>query len=615
MIGDIRKFKFWCQKVLPLVYDDSLSYYEVLCKIVQYLNKVIEDVNSIPEYIDAVITERLTDEHIREIIEQLTLDLENAISSNNESSNDNSSADYNIGEMLWWYGKLYKVIRHIDAGDAFIVDTNIELVNFEDLFNNFVDEVKHDISANDDGTSPTATQNWSAGTWLWLDNVLYKVISNITQGNAYVFSGANANVEEITVEDEFHLEETTRANADATLQNNINAEATTRANADTTLQGNITAEATARANADTTLQSNITSEASTRASADTALQNEIGTLSSLRTASKNNLVTAINEVYGMAYKLPRRVIVIADSYGTTGYNPHPFTELLQTELGLSASDYYAYSEGSLGLVQTGSSGHTALTLLQAYENTITSHNTITDVVMTVGLNDYNQTAEDIATAFNTLITYLKSTYPNATIHWAFIGNSYSMTFNAYKNLYACYSSLVNNSGDARWAKNTEYIMHNRLNMQADAVHPNATGSAVLASALAQYLITGSFNYSVTNTATITAGASTGTYTEIIDNNVYNLVFTALYNSAAIQVPASNDVYEFATATNNMITGRGAVSSVTSGFTTDNNYQLPLFLQTFFTGNKLSFKHLTGSAHTINGLQLNNFAINGLTIEG
>lgn len=41
----IKTFRFWCQKVLPLVYDDSLSYYEVLCKVVDYLNKVIEDDN------------------------------------------------------------------------------------------------------------------------------------------------------------------------------------------------------------------------------------------------------------------------------------------------------------------------------------------------------------------------------------------------------------------------------------------------------------------------------------------------------------------------------------------------------------------------------------------
>ena len=37
------KFKFWCMKVLPLVYDDSLSYYEVLCKVVKYIYNLIEN--------------------------------------------------------------------------------------------------------------------------------------------------------------------------------------------------------------------------------------------------------------------------------------------------------------------------------------------------------------------------------------------------------------------------------------------------------------------------------------------------------------------------------------------------------------------------------------------
>lgn len=33
-------FKFWCHKVLPLVYDDSLSYYEFLCKIAKLVNDI-----------------------------------------------------------------------------------------------------------------------------------------------------------------------------------------------------------------------------------------------------------------------------------------------------------------------------------------------------------------------------------------------------------------------------------------------------------------------------------------------------------------------------------------------------------------------------------------------
>lgn len=50
----IRGFKMWCQKVLPLVYDDSLSYYEVLCKVTAYLNDVIEHVNMANDNIESL---------------------------------------------------------------------------------------------------------------------------------------------------------------------------------------------------------------------------------------------------------------------------------------------------------------------------------------------------------------------------------------------------------------------------------------------------------------------------------------------------------------------------------------------------------------------------------
>ena len=50
----LHHFRFWCQKVLPLVYDNSLSYYEVLCKVVEYINKLIDTDREIFEDIDAL---------------------------------------------------------------------------------------------------------------------------------------------------------------------------------------------------------------------------------------------------------------------------------------------------------------------------------------------------------------------------------------------------------------------------------------------------------------------------------------------------------------------------------------------------------------------------------
>lgn len=43
--GNIDKLRFMAFKVLPLVYDESLSYYEFLCKVMEKLNEVIEEVN------------------------------------------------------------------------------------------------------------------------------------------------------------------------------------------------------------------------------------------------------------------------------------------------------------------------------------------------------------------------------------------------------------------------------------------------------------------------------------------------------------------------------------------------------------------------------------------
>ena len=50
-MNKINKINVCCQKVLPLVYDESLSYYEVLCKVIQKLNELIKINNNIRDEI------------------------------------------------------------------------------------------------------------------------------------------------------------------------------------------------------------------------------------------------------------------------------------------------------------------------------------------------------------------------------------------------------------------------------------------------------------------------------------------------------------------------------------------------------------------------------------
>ena len=59
----IGEFRHWCYKVLPLVYDDSLSYYEVLCKLTNYVNTLAETLRDTGEDVEELKTlyEQLND--------------------------------------------------------------------------------------------------------------------------------------------------------------------------------------------------------------------------------------------------------------------------------------------------------------------------------------------------------------------------------------------------------------------------------------------------------------------------------------------------------------------------------------------------------------------------
>ena len=82
-MNNIRPFRFWCQKVLPLVYDDSLSYYELLCKVVAKLNEVISNENELNEafqqlkdwienWVDTQDFQKMVDDKLDEMVEDGT---------------------------------------------------------------------------------------------------------------------------------------------------------------------------------------------------------------------------------------------------------------------------------------------------------------------------------------------------------------------------------------------------------------------------------------------------------------------------------------------------------------------------------------------------------------
>lgn len=108
MADKINKFRFWCQKVIPLVYDESLSYYEVLCKICDKLNTTITNVN---ELIDAYnqLKEFFDSDEFKELIEEKLDEYLNGILTNPERNIEKTFegdtftlATYNLLSCNYW---------------------------------------------------------------------------------------------------------------------------------------------------------------------------------------------------------------------------------------------------------------------------------------------------------------------------------------------------------------------------------------------------------------------------------------------------------------------------------------------------------------------------------
>lgn len=57
-VSMLNTMSFYCQPILPLVYDESMSYYETLCKVVGQLNNTGETVNKLNEGLTNEISDR-----------------------------------------------------------------------------------------------------------------------------------------------------------------------------------------------------------------------------------------------------------------------------------------------------------------------------------------------------------------------------------------------------------------------------------------------------------------------------------------------------------------------------------------------------------------------------
>ena len=240
---------------IPKIYDDTLSYYELLRKLVKAMNTVIENYNTIPDQIAEEVKNLDASQLFSAVLNQFI----HSIATDNTKSS-NAVKLYNKHDLLYATFNetvnLYETIIDFTSGTEteLIIGTNIREVNISELFIELRKLIDDEVQARNIGDTT-------------LQQDINTEVSAREQGDT-------------TLRQSITAETSAREQGDTTLQNAINTEKSAREQSDTALQNAINTEKSAREQSDTTLQNAINAEKSAREQADTNLQNKIdnGTL-------------------------------------------------------------------------------------------------------------------------------------------------------------------------------------------------------------------------------------------------------------------------------------------------------------------------------------------------
>lgn len=212
-MNNIQKLRFWSYKILPLVYDDSLSYYEVLAKVSKKINELVDNSNAIPEAITEEVKEQLSS---GELATQIMSGLVKAIATDEGEATYTEKAKEG-GEVIWLNGTLYEVVAQMDAGTNYMVGTNIEPINISDWIN----EVKGYLTDNNEFYHSRSAKDYDTGVYLYWKDVFYITTKDIKSDDILYSEGENQNLKEVNLAEEVTQHYTEMHEADNNLQTQI----------------------------------------------------------------------------------------------------------------------------------------------------------------------------------------------------------------------------------------------------------------------------------------------------------------------------------------------------------------------------------------------------------
>lgn len=337
-----------------------------------------------------------------------------------------------------------------------------------------------------------------------------------------------------------------------------------------------------------------TSEITTLKEQIESINTEISSLDS-RVETNEDSITTINENLTNLSNLVknRRFIVIGDSYCDSA---NSWIKSMQNYLGKNDTDYVKSYMGGAGFAHKGGNtdAKNFLELLQGVS--VTNHDTITDIVVCGGANNFGESADTILTGnggIQQFVNYAKTNYPNATVHIGFIGvnlnNNDGMpaAMNAYKQC---------TKFGARYLNNVEFILPSYSLLQADFIHPNEQGDYQLGFYITNAVLTGScdvnYTYEKINiTQESYISQIDGAFASYRQNNVSRLVSTGLgiYFSTPQQITANEQSrVKVATIQNGSFIGTGFATYTCAGLIYDGNKFRDIPITIFVEKNEIIF---------------------------
>ena len=217
-------------------------------------------------------------------------------------------------------------------------------------------------------------------------------------------------------------------------------------------------------------------------------------------AMLNTTNTNLDALSNKVTKLHRKgYIFIGDSY-TQGYSPdgnisNTFVNQIINNLKITDAKISANGGASFA-----NSANNFLTLLKNIN--VTDKNSITNIVVFGGYNDYSWSKTDIITGMTNFFNYAKTNYPNAIISIGYVGFcTDSSTYNKRADSVSIYNEVSGHLG-GNYLSGCEYILHNTNEMSSDGIHPNITGHKMLASYCTTALMNGSCNPTSTESVSL-----------------------------------------------------------------------------------------------------------------